>query len=73
MANYTTIKNFLKKLENKLGEADKFQHCGVILKDDYEKPMLSGARKGDKSNFGFLVVPRRLTEDEWISKYGVAL
>lgn len=70
MSNYTTIKNSLKKLEQKKAKKDKSPHCGVIYQEDYDKLEFLDEPERNQKNVGYLVVPRRLSMEEWVEKYG---
>lgn len=72
MGSYTTIKNSLKKMENKLGEGKKSQHCGVILKADFEKLVFPEEGIGERRKVGYLVIPGKLTVEEWELKHAIA-
>ncbi len=69
MSNYQTFKNTIKKLEAKQLDRDNYPYSGVICVEDYEKLVLPEEPEGHRSKVGFLVVPRRLTEEEWVSKH----
>jgi len=70
MANYQTFKNSLKKLESRQNETDQREYCGVIYIDEYEKLAASdeGFRRST-GKFGFLVIPRPLSLDQWELEY----
>ncbi len=71
MGSYQTVKNTIKKLEEKQKETDMRQHCGVITREDYEKlEHVISPSGGNSRKVGFLVMTRKLTEAEWIEKYG---
>lgn len=72
MANYQTVKNSLKKLESQLHDTDQRQFGGVITIEEYEKlkPFVE-AVGGVSRKVGNLVVPRKLSEEEWIKKHGI--
>lgn len=71
MSNFQTIKNSLKKLELKQEDTDQRQFCGVISQEAFEKLEIPAtAPRGNQRHIGYLIAPRRLTEDEWEAKYG---
>lgn len=71
MANIQTVKNTIKKLENKQAEENKYPHCGVITVEEYEKLTIPDAPEGgNKRRVGYLVVPGRKSEEEWGAKHG---
>jgi len=71
MSNYQTLKNSLKKLESQQHDTDNRQFCGVITKEDLERLRpLAPSKGGNNRHVGYLVVPRKLTEAEWIEKHG---
>ncbi len=65
MPSYTTVKNTLKKLESRQNETDRYEYCGVIYTDDYEKLLIPVDKNGRKMKIGYLVVPRPLSLAEW--------
>lgn len=71
MASFQTIKNSLKKLENKEQESDKYPHSGVIFSDEYEKLVFpEESFKGNRRKVGYLVVERPFTTvQEWEAEY----
>ena len=71
MANYQTLKNSLRKLESQQQDTDQRQYCGVITQEEYDKlDAFVPPAGGNNRHIGYLLVPRRLTEEEWAKKYG---
>jgi hypothetical protein len=71
MSNFQTIRNSLKKLENQQDKTEKKHLCGVIYIEDYKKLIFHDEHSGgNRRSTGYLLVPRRLTVEEWVSKYG---
>jgi len=71
MSSYLTLKNSLKKLESKQQETEKRPGCGVIYQDEYEKLVfIDEPTERHGNRVGYLVVPRKLTLEEWEEKYG---
>ena len=64
------VKNTIKRLENKQAEADKYPHCGVILQKEYDKLIFTDEPEGNQRRVGYLVVPGRMSEEEWEAKHG---
>jgi|WetSurMetagenome_2_1015567.scaffolds.fasta_scaffold1828007_1 hypothetical protein len=71
MSNFQTLKNTLKKLETIQEKTVKNPLCGVIYHEDYEKIIFFNEPSGGNRKIsGYLVIPRRLTMEEWESKHG---
>ena len=71
MPSYLTQKNSLKKLESKQQGTEKRPGCGVIYQDEYEKLVfIDEPTERHGNRVGYLVVPRKLTLEEWEEKYG---
>jgi hypothetical protein len=71
MANFQTIKNSLKKLENQRDKTEKNPLCGVIHQEVYDKMEFpDNLLEGNRKSTGFLLITKRLTEVEWELKNG---
>jgi hypothetical protein len=71
MSNYQTLKNSLKKLENKQQDTEKKPNCGVVFQDEFEMIEIPDVPLGrNRCTIGYLVVPRPLTMEQWDRKYG---
>jgi len=71
MSNFQTIKNSLKKLESKQLSTEKVPGCGVIYKDEYDKMTFDDEPYQEgKARVGYLVVPRKLSMEEWDRENG---
>ena len=70
MANFLTLKNSLKKLEVKQREKEKYPHCGVIRRSDYDKLDFSQISPENNSRkVGYLLVPDKVTLEQWEEEY----